>query len=115
MKARESSGFEKFPYQLNDRGARPRRSEIHKFYMQLDEFRDKCGRGFDERHQKDPVPEEYRLAVRCEIAKELFEKEDREVRDRVIAECKADHEEAMEEWEALGEVRPVTDPVLRKL
>ncbi|KAL1714112.1 hypothetical protein EV715DRAFT_295471 [Schizophyllum commune] len=78
---------------------KPRRDEEAKFWMKYDEWRPKFAEEFEQRWAKADRPEKQRLAYRVEVARDMYEKEDDEVKERVQKLVAADYERRIQEYE----------------
>ncbi|KAJ7212984.1 hypothetical protein GGX14DRAFT_564031 [Mycena pura] len=90
-------------------GAPPRRPIPWQYYQAHDDFKDKLQSLFEERdHSSRPASEHLRL--RAALVQEMWEKEDEDVRSRIIGEAEEDYAEAMAQYEDDTGGAPSPDP-----
>jgi uncharacterized protein with HEPN domain len=75
--------------------------------MQHADFKGKVEEKFKEDHWD--VPRAEALAARCKVARELFEAESEEVKERIRTEAKEEHQEELERWKDANKGLPSAD------
>ncbi|KAJ7174323.1 hypothetical protein C8R46DRAFT_1031020 [Mycena filopes] len=99
-----SNRSNKNPYDdwlLNFRRAKsaPKKLALHKFYMQQEGYADDVESLFQERWPSAGLEPKQVLSFRCKLAQELLDAEEQEVIDELVEQQKAEHEEALREYE----------------
>ncbi|KAF8126855.1 hypothetical protein K438DRAFT_2001197 [Mycena galopus ATCC 62051] len=90
----------------------PRRTTDFKFYMKHPDFCDAVQARFLENHSDEP--KDKHIALRCEIAKGMWEAEPADVRNWLRAENDAAHEQDKEAYKESGEGEPSADPEIQE-
>jgi hypothetical protein len=72
--------------------------------MQHADFKDKVEEKFKEEYWD--IPRGEALAARCKIAREMFEAESEDVKERIRKEAVEEHEEELERWKDADEGLP---------
>jgi hypothetical protein len=107
-KVKSGTGAEKFSGLLKlmcKVGPSPRRVLEHKWYMNHPDYQERCAQVYSERWELERLKPDFnpklRLSFQCEVAKELYLAEDDEVKEKIMAETKADHDEKMATYKQL--------------
>ncbi|KAF8157580.1 hypothetical protein K438DRAFT_1777216 [Mycena galopus ATCC 62051] len=90
----------------------PRRSTDFRFYMKHPDFRDAVQARFIEKHGSEPKAKH--IALRCEVAKEMWAAESEEVQTKLREENDAEHERDLEAYRESGEGEPNADPEIQE-
>lgn len=85
-------------------GACPKRVTDYQFYMQHDEFKARVESEFQIRYGHEPRNQH--LTLRCKVAREFFEAESEDVKVRIRAEARLEHEDQVEQWKDAEEGLP---------
>ncbi|KAJ7174316.1 hypothetical protein C8R46DRAFT_1214526 [Mycena filopes] len=85
-------------------GASPKRVTDYQFYMQHEEFKAAVEEEFQLRHAHEPRRQH--LSLRCQVAREFFERESEEVKKRIRLEAQLEHEDQLEQWKDAEEGLP---------
>ncbi|KAJ7155743.1 hypothetical protein C8R46DRAFT_1041099 [Mycena filopes] len=85
-------------------GASPKRVTDYQFYMQHEEFKAAVEEEFQLRHAHEPRRQH--LSLRCQVAREFFERESEEVKKRIRLEARLEHEDHLEQWKDAEEGLP---------
>jgi hypothetical protein len=84
-----------------DVGRPPQRVETHKHYMRTSPYKEKIAAMFDERWPTANLEPNFRLWYRTTLAKQLFEAEDEEIRNKITMEAEAEYEENIKAYKEL--------------
>ncbi|KAK7013927.1 hypothetical protein R3P38DRAFT_3206497 [Favolaschia claudopus] len=76
----------------------PKRLSDQQYYMTQKAYADKVTKKFKEDHPN--AHRDQRLALRCDVAKELLEAEPQDVQDRIHAEAEKKHADALQAYQA---------------
>ncbi|KAJ7725578.1 hypothetical protein B0H16DRAFT_1736105 [Mycena metata] len=85
-------------------GSAPKRVTDYQFYMQHEDFKAAVEAEFQARHGHKP--REQHLALRCEVAREFFQAEPEQVKERIREEAREEHKEQVELWKDAEEGLP---------
>jgi predicted restriction endonuclease len=85
----------------------PKRTTDYQFYMRHDDYKKAVDDEFKFRHWDEP--RHNHLALRCKIAREMFDREPEEVKDRIRKEALEEHEEEKQQWKDAEEGLPSAD------
>ena len=69
----------------------PRKPSIAQFVMGHNDYEQRVNLEFDERVEEEATPAKMQMALRCRIAKELFDTEDAETQQRLRQENEDTH------------------------
>lgn len=83
-------------------GQPPKKNSIAQFYMTHERFSEKVSQAFKERCEQDETPKSHMLAVRCEVARDLFDLEPQEVQEELRRELDEAYEALLVEYSAVG-------------
>ncbi|KAJ7858431.1 hypothetical protein B0H13DRAFT_1901814 [Mycena leptocephala] len=82
----------------------PKRTTDYQFYMRHDDYKKAVDDEFKLRHWDEP--RHNHLALRCKIAREMFDLEPDVVKDRIRQEALEEHEDEMQQWRDAEEGLP---------
>ncbi|KAJ7787469.1 hypothetical protein B0H14DRAFT_3505410 [Mycena olivaceomarginata] len=86
----------------------PRKLQLHKYYMQLEEYAGLVEERFKQKWDTAGLEARFALDFRCKCAKELLDEEDDEVRATIASALDAEHEKALAEYN--GRVDAMANP-----
>ncbi|KAF8171720.1 hypothetical protein K438DRAFT_2057811 [Mycena galopus ATCC 62051] len=90
----------------------PRHSTDFRFYMKHPDFRDAVQTRFIEKHGSEPRAKH--IALRCEVAKEMWAAESEEVQMKLHKENNAEHKRDLEAYRESSEGEPNADPEIQE-
>ncbi|THU87795.1 hypothetical protein K435DRAFT_866935 [Dendrothele bispora CBS 962.96] len=87
--------------QICNVGRPPRLTEPYKYYMSQPEYKDRVAEIYESRWKKADLDPKYRLWFHTQVAKEVFEGESAELRERIETEAKREHEKDLAAYKQL--------------
>jgi hypothetical protein len=85
----------------------PKHITDYQFYMQHQDYKDAVSARFNA--ESWDVPRADKLARRCEIAREMFQTEPEDVKQRIQQEAREEHEDELRRWKDADEGLPSID------